>query len=142
MGDDSVAALSAQVADLLLAQQQQGQTIAAMSRAQEDTTQRLDQALALLHSISRDMSALRGSTRVVVDANGGGEGGGSGQSAPLLSDHMSSAEVDKYLPSGGFTVEDAAMMGASLAASLDKFLPGQGRTGTAPAPPEAETGGL
>ena len=59
-------------------------------------------ALALLHSISRDMSALRGSTRVVVDASGGGEDGGSGQSAPLLSDHMASAEVDKYLPAAQF----------------------------------------
>ena len=152
MGDD-VAALAKLVEGLLLSQAQQEAAMAAMARAQEDTAQRLDQALSLLHGISRDMSALRGTTRVVVDANvGGGSGGGAGAESPLLSDHMagggSPSEVDKYLPSlesGGFSVDDAAKMGSSLAESLDKFLPGHGRTGTAPVPPDGwqrQTSGL
>ena len=113
----------------------------ALTRAQENSSRRLDEAMSLLTTISSDMAALRSGTRLVAEVPGGATGGtgsslhGSGiLPGSSLSAGFSSMEqeVEAYLPSQQFTMEDAAQMGASLAASLDRFLPGQGNTGSVP----------
>ena len=137
MGDD-VAALAKLVEGLLLSQAQQEAAMAAMARAQEDTAQRLDQALSLLHGISRDMSALRGTTRVVVDANvGGGSGGGAGAESPLLSDHMagggSSARLARdVLPEGATLQGPRRSRLSSLVRGLSSVSTRVGHAVTAP----------
>ncbi len=78
-------------------------SVAALTRAQERSDQQLGEVMTLLHSIAQDVAALRGTTRVVVDAKLG---------AP----DRSPASIGS--PPRQATVEDAQEIGASLGSSL------------------------
>lgn len=73
-------------------------TVAELTRAQERSDQQLGEVMTLLHSIAQDVAALRGTTRVVVDADLG--------TTASTSDTSSS-------PPRQATVEDAQEIGAS-----------------------------
>eukprot|EP01043_Picozoa_sp_COSAG02_P050610 COSAG02_NODE_5222_length_4527_cov_134.379630_3_plen_94_part_00 len=74
--------------------------MSALTRAQERSDQQLGEVMTLLHSIAQDVAALRGTTRVVVDAELG------------ATNRSPAASVS---PPRQATVEDAQEIGASRA---------------------------
>lgn len=80
--------------------------MAGLTRAQERSDQQLGEVMTLLHSIAQDVAALRGSTRVVVDAD------------PVSSGGASPAAAGKLSPSRQATAEDAQEIGAPLGSRI------------------------
>lgn len=108
-------------------------SVAKLTRAQERSEQQLGEVMTLLQSIAQDVAALRGTTRVVIDADLGASGTGSPASKGTPLRQATAEDAQEIGASYDFLhfcycgssncVDGPTGTGASLAASLNRFLP-------------------